>query len=831
MKHVVDWWIVLSVAMLATLACNGKSGDSAGDAGIPAGGPYSCGPNLELYKSACVPLFDKCRSDEVPLPGGGCKRVGVERCAGGIKGPPDWKCKHIGPPAACLPGWEKVKGGWCEPILPPQTCTGLTKGTIGKRTCQPLMNCGSGKWGNIKTTSKTIFVDQGYSLNDSDGSETKPYRTIGAALSAAKDGDHIAVAEGTYLGELDISTRVTIDGRCPQKVTINSQSNEDYATVDVFTIGVRLRGVTITGSRQGFLVIGPGASAELDQVAVVGCGDIGVEAQNATLSVRDSLVSGNRFVGLLLVAAKGTVERTVIRGTRTLSLSDKSGGDGIHGIKGSTLEVTESLIDGNRTAGIVVFGSKAKVNRTVVRETHVDLSDGTLGVGIGASPGIKTPNPSTLSVSDSVVARNHYGGIVVQSSTGTVHRTVVRDTETDGTKKTGRGIIAVLWSPSSPSSTLTVTESLVTGNRETGIHFESSKGSVSRTVVAHTRPTEEAYVTIQGGKSKAGSGIVINIDLGTKIRSDVTISDSLVSGNHKGGVAFFASKGAIQRSIIADTRPDAANNEEGIGLGIAASATTKLQSNVSVKDSLIERNHVAGIQVSSSTATVERTVVRETVAEASSKRYGSGIVANEQTFVDLPSKLTVTDCLVVGNTSTGIGISRSTANLQRTVIRSTGPTTADLKDGEGISVLALAGTKGTSATIRDCIVDTNRSAGIQVENATVTVERSQVIATLPIKKGGLFGDGIQVGADPFDSARVDLADSLVQGNARSGVVFFGVGGSVKRSVLRSGTFSVVLEKGASPIIGERNVYEDNKRNAIAFDEKLEKATIPSMPKR
>ena len=40
-----------------------------------------------------------------------------------------------------------------------------------------------------------------------------------------------------------------------------------------------------------------------------------------------------------------------------------------------------------------------------------------------------------------------------------------------------------------------------------------------------------------------------------------------------------------------------------------------------------------------------------------------------------------------------------------------------------------------------------------------------------------------------------------------------------------------LEKGASPIIGERNVYEDNKRNAIAFDEKLEKATIPSMPKR
>ena len=130
----------LAFLMSAILALLVLSGCSDSESTSTDGGTNKCAKGLKPMGPACVPIFDECKDDEVPMLGGGCKRVGVRECLGGwgLAGPPDWKCKPIGPPQKCLKGWAKVKGGWCEPILPKTKCPAGTMEKIGYATCQPI---------------------------------------------------------------------------------------------------------------------------------------------------------------------------------------------------------------------------------------------------------------------------------------------------------------------------------------------------------------------------------------------------------------------------------------------------------------------------------------------------------------------------------------------------------------------------------------------------------------------------------------------------------------------------------------------------------------------
>lgn len=109
-------------------------------------GPGACARGLRAMGPACVPVFDPCKDDEVALQGGGCKRVGVQEClqGWGLMEPPDWRCKPVGPPRTCLKGWARVKGGWCEPVLPKGPCPKGTMTRLGAATCQPIGDCGTG---------------------------------------------------------------------------------------------------------------------------------------------------------------------------------------------------------------------------------------------------------------------------------------------------------------------------------------------------------------------------------------------------------------------------------------------------------------------------------------------------------------------------------------------------------------------------------------------------------------------------------------------------------------------------------------------------------------
>jgi len=148
LKGVSTMALVAAAGLLSLPACNDAPvPPPPADADATLG---ACTADIGPDAGPCTPLLDHCAPGQIPLPGGGCKRIGVERCDGGLRGPPDWTCKPIGPPAKCLSGWERVERGWCEPILPDTSCPEGKMEVIGKRTCQPVGDCGSGTWGKLR---------------------------------------------------------------------------------------------------------------------------------------------------------------------------------------------------------------------------------------------------------------------------------------------------------------------------------------------------------------------------------------------------------------------------------------------------------------------------------------------------------------------------------------------------------------------------------------------------------------------------------------------------------------------------------------------------------
>ena len=753
----------VSLVLLALLGCS-ESGESNNS---DTGAPNNCAPGLKPMGPACVPIFDECKDDEVPMLGGGCKRVGVKECLDGwgLMGPPDWKCKPIGPPRTCLKGWEKVAGGWCEPILPKTKCPVGTMEKIGYSTCQPIGDCGTGTWGNIKTTDSTIYVDQGHSGTGGKGTNAEPFKTIGEALNQATSGDHIAVAAGTYKENIEVVRKVTLEGRCAQKVTIVGASLSFTVEMKSWSNGAVIRGVTITGFGAGLRVIGVGAKVEL--VAVRGCEGRGVQVDSGgTLTLRDSLIAGNRDAGVLLFSSKATLERTEIPDTRGRA-SDNQFGRGIHAQLQSSqsppseLTLRDSLVAGNREAGIYLYSSKATLERTVVQNTHEDPADNESGAGIVAQVQFGQTQPSELTLRDCIVAGNQYVGVSLLSSMATVERTVVRNTREQAMNKTGGGGIAAQVLPNlSRPSVLTIRDSLVLRNRDIGIALWASKATVEQTVIQDTRE--------QASNNKGGMGIYAQVGTGQTSPSELTIRDSLVAGNRSTGILLASSKVTVERTVVRDTRERASDNRFGEGIQAQVQSGQSQFPELTVRDSLIVRNRDIGIVLFAAKASIERTVVRDTYEQAMDMQFGTGIQATDLTPLgqSQPSELTVRDSLVAGNRNVGIALGGSIGKIVRCAISNT------RKDGHA-----------------------------------------------------KYGDGVAVSK----KSTLVVENTLVERSARAGFLFTDSGGSIQRCRIRRNVFAIDLENGAAPFISDDNQMVDNQINHVTIGRGLKAAPMPSIP--
>ena len=505
--------LLLMGALIGTNAagCSDSSVPGGGvDSGIPDWGVTKCGPGLLARGPACVPVFDYCKAGEVSLLGGGCKRVG--------------------PPTKCLAGWEVVKGGWCEPIRPQISCPKGSMMIIGNSSCQPIRDCGSGKYGNIKTTAKTIHVDRQYARADSDGTKGKPYQSIDDALSAAPSGAHIAVAAGEYLENLTINKPVTLEGRCPRMVTVKGYKTDRPATIQVTAAKTTIKGLSVTGVKVGVDI------AFANEVTVDGCSirdnaEIGLAAtEKSGITIRRTLVVRNRGMGVQVgVSSAATLEACVVRETREkYFVKDKVwAGWGIWVHDRSEVSIKNSIVSSNRHHGIKIIKSKGTVTGCEISETWDRQQEKKAVPGVGLYDG------ATATIRHSLIKDNRGIGLVVLNATAVLESTVIHGTLPRRYDQ-GWGIgIYVASMEADTQGKLTLRDSLISRSPYLGIYLlNGGQATIERSVIRDTG--------IPAGGATGAYGIwafTYPLEHNPRPRATtVEISYSVVEGGRYGGV-------------------------------------------------------------------------------------------------------------------------------------------------------------------------------------------------------------------------------------------------------------------------------------------------------
>ena len=727
---------VLMVVCGAT-GCNGRD-----DPGVDAGadwGVLKCGAGLVARGPACVPVFDRCKAGEVALYGG--------------------KCKRVGPPTSCQSGWKLVTGGWCEPLLPVAKCAKGSMAVLGQATCQPIMDCGSTKYGKIKVTAKTIYVDRQYSKGDSDGSKAKPYQSIDDALAAAPSGAHIAVGAGEYQEDLGITKSVTLEGRCPQMVTVKGYKTDHIATIQISTSDITLRGLTVTGIHIGVAVVSA-ANVVVERCSISDNLSRGLAVQaKSEVTLRRSVVARNATRGVEVINSKITVEACTIEGTRATKEKDGWMSWGLWVERGE-VDVKDSLISANEIGGIGLLKTKGTMTRCLIRDTRDLLMKDATGHGVG----IKTN--SSFSITRSLISNNRITGITVIDSSATLSESVVRGTlprrhdETDGTG------ITVFTSRSTAPCKLVIKDSMISENSRAGvIHVNGGETSIEGSVISGTGAAM--------GKNSAAVGIWAftrpSAEHPVPSKTVLKIKHTVVEGGRHMGLAFEGGVEVdLERSVIREIkRPKFATGNMAHGIWLRQTAAlTKLglKSSLKLTESLVEKIEGVGVAAYEDVSVhLVRSQVRDVFKQANDPVAGVA----------------------------GIGTSSG----------------------------------GPALSVEDSAVSNVPGVGIHLEGATATVTRTQVTGiTKP------FGDGIAiVHKDKIPKTTLSLDRGMIQNNARAALFFFGSSGTACQSMFQANEFAIVLQEGAAPVICNDNRHENNKRNGVAFGLNLKPATIPIPP--
>jgi hypothetical protein len=713
-----------ALLMVLVMACRSSTPDEApatctGTACAPVGVlKEHCLDGFVYNDDVCEPVLPAtdCKPGTMPIIGKTeCQPVGVSKCA---------------------EGFESDGAGGCNVILPPTRCPIGKMALPGETTCTPVAPCGTGPWGDIPTDASTVYVDGAFT-GASDGSRDKPFTTVQAGIDAGTDV--VAIAAGKYLESVRITKKLRVIGVCPDLVDLQPTSGPGI-TVETSAAGTTISKLGVVAVGNGIKVVA--ASMTLDRVRIHGTGDIGLVVQgpkSVTVTASRLLIEGATAAGIGLGTANLVLSDSIVRDTQ--SGAGKTGGRGIQVQAKAVLTMKRSIVERNRDSGIFLSGAEATIDGSVVRDTMAVEKDKMFGRGISARGDVVGKTPSKLTLRGSIVERNHSAGVWISGSQVSVSDTVIRDT----------------------------LNALADG--------------------------------------KEGSGLDLSVDSETMARSTGTLTSSLIAKNHDGGIVAFGSDLTVKSTIVRDT--EARDFDKRFGTGIHAQLDPDIKSKAVLKidSSLITHNRYDGLSLIGSDATLENTVISETLPAANNNGLGRGMSVQDDDATAVRSVLILRKTVVERNRESGIAVFGSDATIEGCVIRDTAPQVDNLF-GLGIGGDVNPKTSGrASITIRGSLIARSHEGGILAFGSDVTVEHTAVIDTFAQPGDGLFGDGIAAMDNRGFSASLKIVSCTVRGSARAAVAAFGSALTLSSSKLTCGAFDLNLEPGE---LGPANVTDGGK---------------------
>jgi uncharacterized protein DUF1565 len=262
--------------------------------------------------------------------------------------------------------------------------------------------------------------------------------------------------------------------------------------------------------------------------------------------------------------------------------------------------------------------------------------------------------------------------------------------------------------------------------------------------------------------------------------TSVTLRDSLIEKNHNVGVYLNGANVTLERVIIRGTLPRPSDGGAGRGLGIEGMTTALVQS------SIVEGNHELGVNVLGANATFEGTIVRDTRPRPSDQHGGRGI--NIQDDIGLRPNVNLRSSLIERNHDVGIAASGGNTTLEGVTVRDTQPRAYDQFYSAGI-MLQPHPQMGGRATglVRSSLVHRNYVVGISAEAADLTLEGVLVRGQLPQPGYELHGWGMTIHSD-IDDLTPSIAlvrGSLVEQNHVMGLAVTGSSVAVEALLVRN----------------------------------------------
>jgi len=411
-----------------------------------------------------------CDARDVVLPDGTCLRPGVpvDGCGEGFVHDGDRGCEPTLPDSPCPPGWLAVPGD---------------------TECRQHP-CGEGTWGDIATKADTQYVDGAYAGGDGDGSMAKPWPSVQQAVDAASPGAVVAIAAGSYPGDVELAGKpVTLWGRCPSMVELVGQGVQPgVVMIRAGADGAVVRGLGLRGPIRGLALSGS-QDVRYDQLWIHDTVR-GLEANDtigpASFEMTDVLVESVVGVGVLLSSTAGRLDGVVVRDV-LLGGPDQGAGRGLsvqrspNGGGAVSVEVTHSLFRRTRSVAIRAGGATLTIDDTAVMEVVPES-----GIGIGIRAEREDGIPTTMSLQSSLVSGSSDVGVLVTGSTAAIETTVVRDTQPSAdTLEYGRGVAAEYDLSGEPAS-LELTSSLVEGSHDLGVVVSGSSAVLTASAVRGT---------------------------------------------------------------------------------------------------------------------------------------------------------------------------------------------------------------------------------------------------------------------------------------------------------------------------------------------------------
>ncbi|HET8591750.1 MAG TPA: S-layer homology domain-containing protein [Nakamurella sp.] len=556
----------------------------------------------------------------------------------------------------------------------------------------------------------TWYVDQANGADSQtcgDSAGPGACMTIGAALARTADGDIVSIASGDYSETLTVTDAITLQGDSQTGVVLSNPSTADEPTLVIDADGlVTIAGMTImspvppdTSTTTVTVRVEAGRTATLSQVTVTTAPDsvpgaIGVIAGRAsTLTLDRSTVTGFAFFG---VVAGGDLTGEAEPEPATLMVTSSSVSDNGGGIAllAGTATVIGGTVSGNTFAGLMTYTANTAFH---VSETSI--------TGNGSSD-----------------AGSFAGGVVLQS----------------GGTFTGNGVTI------SGNSV-----GVMAGGGDIGLTDSVLKDN------GGTTDNDELYgAAIQGQQG-------FDPTTGDPIRLTVTIIGTEVSDNSAGLRLNDATQARIEDSTIAD------NTMVGISLAVGSGGIT---TDLTVTDSSVTGNgHGVATVLTSTGAGMLLTATDAVVTDTDISGNLIGVAGNGDTHLTITGG-TVSDNTTGGMLVVGSGTSENDASFDVTGTSITGNGLAPGPYPWAAGITLLGGSVvGKNVTISGNLNGILAGTGAADAELTLTdsVVSDSVMADHAV--GLPTGNGIVAGGTDEQGARITVDRTEVSGNEANGV--------------------------------------------------------------